>query len=257
MKRLLKVFSLLFILFLTSCTLPGAQKPTETYTIKYYVEGVLVESTSYEKGETPELYLYQINPGDNAVFDGWYDNPTYTGELITGISKDSTGNLTYYGRILEEKTIDLSSLLSINNYSYVLVDSVYNDVLEYKITERIQELYCIQFSEYSYYLEYLDDASRFTYNDQNNWYYSLDGENAYSSYIDFFNLNLNFLSQFLLDLSTNFFNVGTFLTNDYTWTSSMNHYCYALRMTNNFYFRNISIFALWKIFNHFTDFNIF
>ena len=103
MKRLLKVFSLLFILLLTRCTLQGAQKPTETYTIKYYVEGVLVESTSYEKGETPE---YEVSFENSDKLNAPLQIDQVVGKAI----------VTNEGKIIQE--IDLIVKNSIDKMSF-------------------------------------------------------------------------------------------------------------------------------------------
>ncbi len=39
-----------------------------------------------------------INTKDNYSFEGWYDNPQFTGEAITEIAKGSTGNKTLYAK---------------------------------------------------------------------------------------------------------------------------------------------------------------
>ncbi len=75
-----------------------------TYTITYVLNGGTLASdapTIYKEGETINLK----NPTkSNATFDGWYLNSDFTGERVTVISNQTTGNITLYAKWNQNST---------------------------------------------------------------------------------------------------------------------------------------------------------
>ncbi len=70
----------------------------ETYTITYVLNGGTLSSdapTTYKVGET---IILKAPTKANATFAGWYLNSDFSGERITTISNQTTGNLTLYAK---------------------------------------------------------------------------------------------------------------------------------------------------------------
>lgn len=95
-----KVLSLLITLLLcltfTSCTSPG---DGQTYSITYYINDEIVEHSpsEYISGQ-----IQMLIPFDDEAFIGWYDNSDFNGEAVEEISKSSTGDIVFYGKIGNE-----------------------------------------------------------------------------------------------------------------------------------------------------------
>ncbi|GHU37460.1 hypothetical protein FACS1894193_03440 [Bacilli bacterium] len=78
----------------------GGSEVTKNFTITYYINGVKVTNLSlvygYVAGEqATDLKTPTYEAED---FSGWYDNDTYTGNVITSIAKEATGDKVFYGK---------------------------------------------------------------------------------------------------------------------------------------------------------------
>ncbi|GAX46457.1 InlB B-repeat-containing protein [Lactococcus reticulitermitis] len=78
----------------------GGSEVTNNFTITYYINGVKVTNLSlvygYVAGEqATDLKTPTYEAED---FSGWYDNDTYTGDVITSIAKGATGDKVFYGK---------------------------------------------------------------------------------------------------------------------------------------------------------------
>ena len=82
-----------------------AIKLNETYTIKYYLDGSVLEAGETRPGKysrkTDTITLPQMEKA-NYVFSGWYTNSEYDGEPITEITKGSSGNITLWAKFDKE-----------------------------------------------------------------------------------------------------------------------------------------------------------
>ncbi len=91
---------------------PGAMIPADvasltaqwtalTYSVTLHTNGGTINSgnvTSYNYGEGATLPTADEMTREGYTFDGWYDNEALTGNPITEISTDETGNRTYWAK---------------------------------------------------------------------------------------------------------------------------------------------------------------
>lgn len=72
--------------------------PINTYTITYYLDGGTASNlkTSYTVEDTN--FALPTPTKEGFIFEGWYDNSSFTGTAVTSIPAGSYGNKTYYAK---------------------------------------------------------------------------------------------------------------------------------------------------------------
>lgn len=153
-----------------------SDKPVEEYEITYIYSGKIIEHSpkTYISGQTIKLVDLDVTG-----FIGWYTTPDFSGNKITEIDKNKTGNITLYAKVEEviNPTINLEDVFnSMQNYAYTYsyvsleADDSYVSYNEYYNGN-------IKQSGYDYYDEYFED---FLVNDNGNIYiYTKDYDGKY------------------------------------------------------------------------------
>ncbi len=71
----------------------------DTYTVTYYADGGTIPAENWYTGYTAGVgILLPIPEKPGYTFDGWYENPWFTGNKVTGIDTTDCGNKTYYAK---------------------------------------------------------------------------------------------------------------------------------------------------------------
>ena len=75
-----------------------SDKPVEEYEITYMYSGKIIEHSpkTYISGQTTKLVDLDVTG-----FIGWYTTPDFSGNKITEIDKNKTGNITLYAKVEE------------------------------------------------------------------------------------------------------------------------------------------------------------
>lgn len=77
MKKIIKIFSLLFVLFfLISCGEKPVTEPKKEYKLQYYVEEVMVKEETYKENEVTIDNGFKPDPVEGKTFTGWYNGDT-------------------------------------------------------------------------------------------------------------------------------------------------------------------------------------
>ena len=84
---------LIFILFISSCE----KNTKKVYNLHFELNGGSCEHLPTEYSPQEELEL-PIPEKEYCVFDGWYDNSSFTGSKIEKIEKGTTGDKTFYSK---------------------------------------------------------------------------------------------------------------------------------------------------------------
>ncbi|GHU39322.1 hypothetical protein FACS1894193_06520 [Bacilli bacterium] len=72
---------------------------SHNFTITYYINGDKMTGLDPDGYITGVKTTYLPTPTfTNDNFSGWYDNDTYTGDVITSIAKEATGDKVFYGK---------------------------------------------------------------------------------------------------------------------------------------------------------------
>ena len=194
MKKIKILLIVISLFIITSCTTNKNQNKKE-YVISYFLNGeeVFLQPEKYTEGLGCNLPTPKVEEG--YIFFGWYNNYNYQGTKITSISTKETGHKTFFGKtekLNNEPVIDKSILenaLKINNYSFTYKEiySDYDYTETYKITSNAIENTYDYYGDY--YTEYLDMTSneyKIIYEDQNKWYYTLEGDDYYNILIEYY-----------------------------------------------------------------------
>ena len=86
---------LIFILFISSCE----KNTKKVYNLHFELNGGVCEHLPTEYSPQEELEL-PIPEKEYYVFDGWYDNSSFTGSKIEKIEKGTTGDKTFYAKFV-------------------------------------------------------------------------------------------------------------------------------------------------------------
>lgn len=80
-----------------------------TYSIKWVLNGGSWGNISPREKYTveSERYVFETPSRENYTFDGWYDNPSFTGLSTAALNKGVTGNRTYYAKWLATFTLSV------------------------------------------------------------------------------------------------------------------------------------------------------
>lgn len=136
------------------------EKPSESYTIKYFVNNIEVsfELNTYKDGDKTKLPIPDLK--ENETWNGWYETKELSGEKIENLY-GKTGNLNLYGTV--ETTIPQNELeKAFNHNSYKFTATCLVDDLIYE-------------DQYNY-----DNGNFYIHNDYFDQYYGkVDGVNTY------------------------------------------------------------------------------
>ena len=220
MKKIKLLLVIISLFVITGCTTGNITQNNKEYNITYFVNGeeVILQPQKYTEGKGCNLPTPEVE--DGYIFFGWYNNYNYQGNEITSISATDTGHKTLFGKIEslnENPVVDnkkLEEALQVTNYSFTYneteIDYEYSET--YKVTaDAIQIKY--EYDGY-YYIEYLDmskDEYRIVYEGENDWYYTLEGDEYY-----------DILFQFYIILNLDEINVDNFVYN-------VNKNCYSVK----------------------------
>ena len=100
--------------------------PPTTYNVTYVLNGGnwatgYTAPTQYTKGVALALPVPGYITRDGFTFDGWYDNASFTGNEVTEIPADATGDKTYYAKwteiILPPEVYNITYVLNGGNWS--------------------------------------------------------------------------------------------------------------------------------------------
>lgn len=220
MKKIKLLLLIMSLLIITSCTTGNIIQNKKEYNITYFVNGeeVFLQPEKYTEGIGCNLPTPEVEEG--YIFFGWYNNYNYQGNEITSISTTDNGHKTLFGKIesLNNNPVtdnkNLEDALKIKNYSFTYkeIETEYEYTETYKVTSCAIETTYEFYGEY--YTEYFDmsqDEYRIIYQDQNDWYYTLEGD-------EYFDI----LVQYYLILELDKINVNNFVYNE-------NKNCYSVK----------------------------
>lgn len=66
-----------------------------TYTIRFYDGQTLLKTSMYT---IEQMYALGVSSKEGYTFEGWYDNPTFEGEVIESFDTGTTGNISLYAK---------------------------------------------------------------------------------------------------------------------------------------------------------------
>lgn len=72
------------------------------YEIEYVLNGGTNADGNYWNYTIDETFILEAPTKEGYTFEGWYDNPAFTGEKITSIEKGTTGNKKFYAKFVEK-----------------------------------------------------------------------------------------------------------------------------------------------------------
>lgn len=103
----------------------------ETYDITYYCDGVELTDIkgSYTIEDTVTLPTITVEGYD---FVGWCEDPACSGEIVTKITKGSTGNKVYYAKYIEKQLKEVNVTYDLNGgyFRYESLDAAIADFLK-------------------------------------------------------------------------------------------------------------------------------
>lgn len=164
----------------------------ETYQIAYYIDGVKKEYMPNEYQQGTEVILPTPEVEEGFVFSGWYDNPSFNGEVIAKVT--TVGDLEFFGKMIAQVADEpnLAQALNKNNYTYDFTTISGETESTYSYLYNKGDIFMPDSDPiYCQYLATVNGEKRYIFSDGNDWYY-IGESDEYFEYYEMAFINIDF-----------------------------------------------------------------